>query len=65
MKQFRIIIKGQLGRQWTEWFDNMEIRFDGENTILTGHVTDQAALHGILNRIRDLNLKLISVNREN
>jgi len=62
--QFRIKIKGQLGQQWAEWFENMEISFDGENTILTGHVTDQAALHGILNRIRDLNLTLISVNSD-
>ncbi len=65
MRHFRIIIKGQLGEQWTEWFENMEISYDGENTILTGHVKDQASLHGILNRIRDLNLKLISVNPEN
>jgi len=64
MRQFSIIIKGQLDKQWTGWFENMEISYDGEHTILTGHVTDQAALYGILNRIRDLNLTLISVNPE-
>ena len=65
MRQFSIIIKGQLDKQWTGWFENMEISYDGEHTILTGQVIDQAALHGILNRIRDLNLKLISVNPAN
>ena len=62
---FDIRIKGQLPEEWTDWFENLEISFDGENTILTGYITDQAALHGLLNRIRDLNLKLISVNPEN
>ena len=65
MRQFSIIIKGQLDKQWTGWFENMEISYDGEHTILTGQVIDQAALHGILNRIRDLNLRLISVNPAN
>ncbi len=64
MKQFKIKIKGKLSEQWTEWFDNFEIEFDGENTTLSGLVSDQSALHGILNKIRDLNLKLISVNTE-
>ena len=64
MRQFSITIKGQLDKQWTGWFENMEISYDGEHTILTGQVIDQAALHGILNRIRDLNLTLISVNSE-
>jgi len=63
--QVLIEIKGQLDKQWTGWFENMEISYDGEHTILTGQVIDQAALHGILNRIRDLNLKLISVNPAN
>ncbi len=65
MRQFSITIKGQLDKQWTGWFENMEISYDGEHTILTGQVIDQAALHGILNQIRDLNLKLISVNPTN
>jgi len=62
--QHKIKIKGKLTQQWAEWFDNFEIEFDGENTTLTGFVSDQSALHGILNKIRDLNLKLISVNPE-
>ncbi len=59
--QIKITIRGQLGKQWTEWFENLEISYDGENTIISGNVADQAALHGMLNRIRDLNLTLISV----
>ncbi|MCD4695229.1 MAG: hypothetical protein K8S16_03225 [Bacteroidales bacterium] len=62
MKQFRIIVKGKLGKEWTDWFENLDINFDGENTVLSGHIEDQSALHGILNRLRDLNLTLISVN---
>ena len=62
MKQYTIIIKGKLETNWKEWFDGMDFFYEGDNTILSGFVQDEAALHGILNRIRDLNLKLISVN---
>jgi hypothetical protein len=65
MKQYTIIIKGQLEANWKEWFDGMDFFYEGENTILSGFVQDEAALHGILNKIRDLNLKLISVNAGN
>jgi hypothetical protein len=58
----RIKIKGQLDQKWEDWFDGLEIRFEGDNTILTGIMKDEAYLRGILNRIMDLNLKLISVN---
>lgn len=56
-----ITIKGHLDKKWKEWFDGMDIIYSDENTILTGEIHDQAQLHGVLNRIRDLNLKLISV----
>ncbi len=62
--QFTIKIKGNLDKQWADWFEGMEINADGKNTKLSGFVADQPALHGILNKIRDLNLKLISVNPE-
>jgi len=65
MKQYTIIIKGQLEASWKEWFDGMDFLYEGDNTILSGKLQDEAALHGILNRIRDLNLKLISVNSDN
>ena len=59
-----IKIKGKLSEHWADWFDGFEIIFDGEDTLLKGHVADQSALHGLLNKIRDLNLKLISINPE-
>jgi len=58
----RIIVEGHLDIQWKDWFDGMEISYEGDDTILSGIIKDESYLHGILNRIRDLNLKLISVN---
>jgi hypothetical protein len=61
---YEIRIRGTLSPDWTEWFDGMEIRQEGEGqTVLAGPVVDQAALHGILARVRSLNLTLLSVNR--
>jgi hypothetical protein len=57
--QFRI--KGHLGRQWTDWFDGLTItQEDNGDTLLTGPVVDQAALHGLLRKVRDLGMPLIS-----
>ena len=60
----QIRIQGQLDQQWSEWFEGftLEVNSDG-TTILTGPVIDQAALHGLLRRIGDLGVTLISVNR--
>jgi len=58
----KIKVQGLLDEKWKYWFDGMEIIHEGDNTILTGKIIDEASLHGILNLIRDLNLKLISVN---
>lgn len=58
----KIKIKGRLDKKWKNCFDGMDINYDGDNTILSGDMKDEAFIHGILNRIRDLNLKLISVN---
>ncbi len=60
--EFRIKIQGHLDEKWKVWFQGMEIIHEGDNTILKGDVKDEAFMHGILNLIRDLNLKLISVN---
>lgn len=60
---YRIRIKGQLDDKWSDWFENMEISAEGEETILSGPVADQAALHGLLVRIRDLNLMLLAVEQ--
>ena len=58
----KIKVEGHLDKEWKDWFDGMEIHYEGENTILSGNIKDEASIHGILNLIRDLNLKLISVN---
>ena len=60
---YEIRISGVIGPEWSEWFDDMQIRSEppGE-TLITGRVKDQAALRGLLARIGDLNLNLISVN---
>jgi hypothetical protein len=60
---YRIKVKGRLDHQWSDWFEHMTIGTDAGDTILTGPVADQAALHGLLIRIRDLNLTLLSVVR--
>lgn len=62
MERYKIEIKGCLDKEWVEWFGDMEISYHEDITILTGEFPDQSALHGLLNQIRDLNLKLISVN---
>jgi len=61
--QYRIRLKGCLDETWSDWFEEMAIASNGAETILTGPVADQAALHGLLIRIRDLNLTLLSVER--
>ena len=62
-KQYRIRVKEHLDDNWSDWFDEMVISSEGGETILTGQVSDQAALHGLFMRIRDLNLTLLSVER--
>jgi hypothetical protein len=59
---YKIRIKGHLDERWSEWFDDLTITLEenGE-TLLTGPVADQAELHGLLKKIRDLGLVLISV----
>ena len=61
---YQIRVQGHLGAQWTDWFEGLTIRLekDGE-MLLTGLVVDQAALHGLLKKVRDLGLPLLSVNR--
>ena len=60
---YQIKIKGRLGRQWTDWFEGLTITQDEDgDTLLTGPVVDQAALHGLLKKVRDLGLPLLSVN---
>src|SRR6266516_1422916 len=61
---YQIRIQGQLGREWTDWFGGLTIRLtDNGETLLTGPVVDQAALHGLLRKVRDLGVPLLSVSR--
>lgn len=62
---YEIRVKGHLDGRWSEWFDGMEITNleDGE-TGLSGEIVDQAALHGVLAKVRDLNLTLVAVSSE-
>jgi hypothetical protein len=61
---YEIRIKGHLGQQWTTWFEGLTITpADNGETILTGPVIDQAALYGLLRKVRDLGLLLIAVSQ--
>ena len=62
--RYRLRVQGQLGPQWADWFTGFTLNWEvpGE-TMLVGQVVDQAALHGLLNIIRDLGLPLLEVRR--
>ena len=62
---YQIRLKGHLGEEWIDWFDGLTITLeDTGETLLTGPVVDQAALHGLLKKVRDLGLPLVSVQRD-
>jgi len=61
---YQIRIEGHLGPEWTDWFEGLTITLrDNGETLLTGPVADQAALHGLLKKMRNLGMPLLSVNR--
>lgn len=61
---YQIRLKGHLGPQWADWFEGLTITLEDEGeTLLTGPVADQAALHGLLKKVRDLGMPLISAVR--
>jgi len=61
---YQIRIKGHLRHEWTDWFGGLTITLeDNGDTLLTGPVADQAALHGLLKSVRDLGAPLVSVNQ--
>ena len=59
---YQIRITGQLDARWADWFEGLTITLDGGDTLITGPVVDQAALHGVLKRVRDLGMPLVSVS---
>ena len=61
---YQIRIKGHLGKEWADWFGGLAIMaLDNGETLLTGPVVDQAALYGLLRKVRDVGMTLLSVNR--
>jgi hypothetical protein len=58
---YRIRITGQLDARWSDWFEGLSVTLDEGDTLITGPVVDQATLHGLLRRVRDLGMPLVSV----
>ena len=64
MLNVEIRISGRIDEHWSTWFADLAIRYTGQGeTVLTGPVADQATLYGVLNRLRDLGLPLLSVTQ--
>jgi hypothetical protein len=61
--RYEIRVEGGLGQEWSAWFDGLQVASGGRETVISGVIGDQAALHGLLDRVRDLGLCLISVHR--
>jgi hypothetical protein len=61
--RYEIRVEGVLDNRWAIWFDGLQVTSDGTQTVIVGLLADQAALHGVLAKIRDLGLCLISVRR--
>ena len=61
---YQIRVNGHLSSQWTDWFGGLTVTLEANgDTVLTGPVVDQAALHGLLKKVRDLGMPLVSVVR--
>lgn len=65
MSVYEMRIKGHLDQRWSPWFEGLTISYDGDgNTVLRGHLVDEAALYGVLIKVRDLALPLLAVSRQ-
>jgi hypothetical protein len=63
-ERYKIRIQGQIGQAWSRWFDDLRVEETKDGaTVLRGDLPDQAALHGVLNKVRDLGMTLLSVQR--
>ena len=62
--RYEIVVGAALHDDWAEWFDGFEVETDGETSRLVGSVVDQAALHGVIQQLRDLKVPLIEIRRE-
>jgi len=64
MYVYEIRVQGHLDQRWSTWFDGLTISYEGDDiTLLRGLIVDEAALHGVLNKARDLALPLLAVSR--
>ncbi|KFF60768.1 hypothetical protein JF66_02385 [Cryobacterium sp. MLB-32] len=63
LDQYEIRLQGQLAEGWSDWFEGFDLSSEDDGTsTLTGRIVDQAALHGLLHRVEDLGVPLISIN---
>ena len=60
---YEVRLEGVLDRRWSEWFGGLEVKSEGGETVLIGTLPDQPALHGVLEKVRDLGLPVITVRR--
>ena len=64
MAIYEIRVKGRLDQRWSSWFDGLTLSYEGDDiTVLRGPLVDEAALHGVLIKVRDLALPLLAVSR--
>jgi hypothetical protein len=64
MNWYEIRVQGRIDQHWSEWFEGLTISYDAnDNTVLRGPLVDEAALYGVLNKVHDLTLPLLAVNR--
>ena len=64
MPTYEIRVQGRLDQRWSSWFDGLTLRYEGDDiTVLRGPLVDEAALHGVLIKVRDLALPLLAVSR--